>query len=48
MTKKIDTIIKIAILGLLVYMAVSIKQLQDEVFPDTNIMIPLMQPLTSK
>ena len=42
MTNKINLVINLSILGLLIYLAVSVKQLQDKVFPDPNIMIPLM------
>ena len=41
-TSKINMAINIAILGLLIYLAVSVKQLQEKVFPDPDIMIPLM------
>ena len=42
MTNKINLVINLSILGLLIYLAVSVKQLQDKVFPDPDIMIPLM------
>mgnify|MGYP001442537648 FL=1 len=42
MTNKINLVINLSILALLIYLAVSVKQLQDKVFPDPNIMIPLM------
>ena len=42
MTNKINMVINLSILALLIYLAVSVKQLQDKVFPDPNIMIPLM------
>ena len=42
MTNKINLVINLGILALLIYLAVSVKQLQDKVFPDPNIMIPLM------
>ena len=42
MTNKINLVINLSILGLLIYLSVSVKQLQDKVFPDPNIMIPLM------
>ena len=42
MTNKINLIINLSILALLIYLAVSVKTLQDKVFPDPNIMIPLM------
>ena len=41
MTNKINLVINLSILALLIYLAVSVKQLQDKVFPDPNIMIPL-------
>ena len=42
MTNKINLVINLSILALLIYLAVSVKQLQEKVFPDPNIMIPLM------
>ena len=42
MTNKINLVINLSILALLIYLAVSVKQLQDKVFPDPNIMTPLM------
>ena len=39
---KINLVINLAILALLIYLTVSVKQLQDKVFPDPNVMIPLM------
>ena len=42
MTNKINLVINLSILALLIYLAVSVKQLQDKVFPDPNTMIPLM------
>tara|TARA_A100001391_G_scaffold171980_1_gene133446 strand:+ start:837 stop:1055 length:219 start_codon:yes stop_codon:yes gene_type:complete len=41
MTNKINLVINLSILALLIYLAVSVKQLQDKVFPDPNFMIPL-------
>ena len=35
-------VINLSILALLIYLSVSVKQLQDKVFPDPNLMIPLM------
>jgi hypothetical protein len=35
-------VINLSILALLIYLSVSVKQLQDKVFPDPNIMTPLM------
>ena len=42
MTNKINLVINLSILTLLIYLSVSVKTLQDKVFPDPNIMIPLM------
>ena len=42
MTNKINLVINLSILALLIYLSVSVKQLQDKVFPDPNIMMPLM------
>jgi|TARA_X000001388_G_C2172429_1_gene100354 hypothetical protein len=42
MTNKINMVINLSILALLIYLSVSVKQLQDKVFPDPNLMIPLM------
>ena len=42
MTNKINMVINLSILALLIYLSVSVKQLQDKVFPDPNIMIPLL------
>ena len=41
MTNKINMVINLSILALLIYLSVAVKQLQDKVFPDPNIMIPL-------
>jgi len=41
MMNKINLVINLSILALLIYLAVSVKQLQDKVFPDPNLMIPL-------
>ena len=43
MTNKINIVINLSILALLIYLAVSVKELQDKVFPDPNIMIPLIK-----
>jgi len=43
MTNKINMVINLSILALLIYLSVSMKQLQDKVFPDPNVMIPLME-----
>ena len=45
---KINMVINLSILALLIYLSVSVKQLQDKVFPDPNIMIPLMGYENSK
>ena len=42
MTNKINLVINLSILALLIYLSLSVKQLKDKVFPDPNIMIPLM------
>ncbi len=42
MTNKINLAINLSILALLIYLSISVKTLQDKVFPDPNIMIPLM------
>ena len=42
MTNKINMVINLSILALLIYLSVSVKQLQDKVFPDPNVMIPLI------
>jgi hypothetical protein len=41
MTNKINLVINISILALLIYLSVTVKTIQDEVFPDPNIMIPM-------
>ena len=48
MTNKINLVINLSILALLIYLSVAVKQLQDKVFPDPNIMIPLMSYDNSK
>lgn len=48
MTDKINLVINMSILALLIYLSVSVKQLQDKVFKDPDIMIPLMGHDTSK
>ena len=42
MTNKINLVINMSILALLIYLSVAVKTLEDKVFPDPNIMIPLM------
>ena len=48
MTNKINLVINLSILALLIYLSISVKQLKDKVFPDPNIMIPLMGYESSK
>ena len=48
MTNKINMVINLSILALLIYLSVAVKQLQDKVFPDPNIMIPLIGNMESK
>jgi hypothetical protein len=48
MTNKINLVINLSILALLIYLSLSVKQLKDKVFPDPNIMIPLMGYESSK
>mgnify|MGYP000079355157 CR=1 FL=1 len=40
MTNKINLVINLSILALLIYLSVTVKQIQDKVFPDPNIMQP--------
>ena len=40
-TDKINMVINLSILALLIYLAVSVKTIQDKVFPDPNIMTPM-------
>ena len=42
MTNKINLVINMSILALLIYLSVAVKQIQDKVFPDPNVMIPLV------
>ena len=48
MTNKINLVINLSILALSIYLSASVKQLKDKVFPDPNIMIPLMGYESSK
>ena len=48
MTDKINLVINMSILALLIYLSVSVKQLQDKVFPDPDVMMPLMGHDNSK
>ena len=40
-TDKINMVINLSILALLIYLSVAVKTIQDKVFPDPNIMIPM-------
>ncbi len=42
-TSKINLVINISILALLIYLSVAVYQLQEKVFPDPNVMIPLAE-----
>ena len=46
MTNKINLVINLSILALLIYLAVSVKELQNKVFPDPNVMTPLSKNMT--
>ena len=41
MTDKINMVINLSILALLIYLAISVKKIEDKVFPDPDLMIPL-------
>ena len=43
MTNKINMVINLSILALLIYLSVAIKKIEDKVFPDPNVMIPLAE-----
>ena len=43
MTNKINLVINLSILALLIYLAVNVTKLNEKVFPDPNLMIPLTQ-----
>ena len=46
MTNKINLVINLSILALLIYLANGVKTLQDKVFPDPKVMIPLSSEVT--
>ncbi len=48
MTNKINMVINLSILALLIYLSVAVKQIQDKVFPDPNVMIPLTERMDSQ
>ena len=39
---KINMVINLSILALLIYLTITVKQIQDKVFPDPSIMQPAM------
>ena len=45
-TTKINMMINFTILALLIYLAVTVKALQDKVFPDPNVMIPMTHQMS--
>ena len=48
MTNKINLVINLSILALLIYLSVAVKQLQDKVFPDPNVMMPLIGQMDNR
>ena len=48
MTNKINMVINLSILALLIYLSVAVKQLQEKVFPDPNVMIPLIGQMENR
>ena len=48
MTNRINLVIILSILALLIYLSVAVKQLQDKVFPDPNVMIPLIGQMENR
>ena len=48
MTDKINMVINLSILALFIYLSVAVKQLQDKVFPDPNVMIPLIGQMENR
>ena len=48
MTNKINLVINLSILALLIYLAVSVKELQNKVFPDPNVMIQLIGQMENR
>ena len=43
MTNKINLVINLSILALLIYLAVNVNKLNEKVFPDPNVMIPMSE-----
>ena len=48
MTNKINMVINLSILALLIYLSVAIKKIEDKIFTDTNVMIPLASQIDAK
>jgi|TARA_R110000851_G_scaffold132306_1_gene266715 hypothetical protein len=48
MTNKINLAINLSILALLIYLSVAVKEIQDKVFPDPNIMIPMSDKISDE
>ena len=42
-TNKINLVINLSILALLIYLAVNVNKLNEKVFPDPNVMIPMSE-----
>ena len=42
-TNKINLVINLSILALLIYLAVNVAKLNNKVFPDPNVMIPMSE-----
>ena len=45
MTKQIDLIAKLVIIGMLFWLTMSVNKLNEKVFPDPNVMIPLSKQM---
>ena len=43
MTNKINLVINLSILALLIYLAANVNKINEKVFPDPNVMIPLSE-----
>ncbi len=48
MTNKINMVINLSILALLIYLSVAIKKIEDKVFTDPNVMIPLANQIDAR
>ena len=42
-TNKINLVINLSILALLIYLAVNVNKLNEKVFPEPNVMIPMSE-----